>query len=53
MMARHSTGDASRLNRFALRSESVGIRPVFLPIRALSAGRLTRLGARTTTRKGS
>ena len=45
---RRSAGDASRLDRFALRSDSVGIHRVFLPNRALPAGRLTGLGAHLT-----
>ena len=34
-------GDASRLNRFALHCDSAGNRPVCLPNRASSVGRLT------------
>ena len=39
-------GDDIPSDRFALRCESVGIRWVCLPIRALSAGRVAGLGAR-------
>ena len=43
---RQLIGDDIPSERFALRCESVGIRRVCLPIRALSAGRLAGLGAR-------
>ena len=51
-VGRHSTGDDIPSDRFALRCESVGIRWVCLPIRALSAGRLAGLGARPTLSTG-
>ena len=47
-VGRHSTGEDIPSDRFALRCESVGIRSVCLPIRALSAGCLAGLGARPT-----